>query len=160
MTYVKISNSSYLVKLIILIWYTGGPLYMRSFYLRIRVSAIANWPFFWNLSPNLQSFLVFLYASLIFWSLSIAYNEVQLYFKLIVSTCTCQNRVSLMIHSAFKRLIIGLFLCNIGYTLKLNNSIALSTWSTYSIEQVNTLRCHTYNSNRYVYMVSRNYLIY
>jgi hypothetical protein len=54
------------------------------FYLRIRVSAIANWPFFWKVSPNLQSFLVFLYAnllyaSLIFRSLSIAYNEVQLY---------------------------------------------------------------------------------
>ncbi len=57
--------------------YTGGPRYMRSFYLRIRVFAIANWPYLWNLSPNLQSDLIFLYAnslyaSQIFWSLSIA----------------------------------------------------------------------------------------
>jgi len=36
--------------------YTGRPRYMRSLYLRIRVS-------FWNVSPNLQSFLVFLYAN-------------------------------------------------------------------------------------------------
>ncbi len=62
---------------------TGGPRYMRSFYLWIRVSAIENWPFFCNLSPNLQSFLVFLYAnslytSLIFRSLSIANNEVEI----------------------------------------------------------------------------------
>jgi hypothetical protein len=62
------------------------PRYMRSFYLWIRVSAIANWPFLWSVSPNLQSFLVFLnanplYASQFFWSLSIAYNEVQLYKK-------------------------------------------------------------------------------
>ncbi len=52
----------------------------------IRVSAIAYWPFLWNVSSNLQSFLVFLYANLLyasqfFWSLSIAYNEVQLYKK-------------------------------------------------------------------------------
>ncbi len=38
---------------------TGGPRYMRSFYLPIRLSAIANWPFFWKVTPNLQSFLVF-----------------------------------------------------------------------------------------------------
>ncbi len=53
-------------------------------FLRVRVSSIENWPFFWNVSPNLQSFLVFLYAntlyaSLNFWSLSIAHNKVQLY---------------------------------------------------------------------------------
>ncbi len=57
---------------------------MQSFYVRIRVSAMAKWPFFKNLYPNLQSFLVFLYsnslyASLIFWSLAIAYNEFHLY---------------------------------------------------------------------------------
>jgi len=33
---------------------TGGPRYMRSFYLRIRVYAIEKWPFFWNISSNLQ----------------------------------------------------------------------------------------------------------
>jgi len=33
---------------------TGGPRYMQSFYLRIRVYAIEKWPFFWNLSSNLQ----------------------------------------------------------------------------------------------------------
>ncbi len=52
--------------------------------MQIWESAIENWPFFWNVSPNLQSFLVFLYASSfyarqIFWSLSIAYNKVHLY---------------------------------------------------------------------------------
>jgi hypothetical protein len=57
---------------------------MRSFYLRFRVYAIGIWAFLRNLSPNLLVTLVFLYAnslyaSLIFWSLSIAYNEVQLY---------------------------------------------------------------------------------
>jgi hypothetical protein len=57
---------------------------MRSFYLRICVSAIANWPYFWNISINLQSFLIFLYANSlyarqIFWFLSIAYNKVHLY---------------------------------------------------------------------------------
>jgi len=31
---------------------TGGPRYMRSFYLRIRVNAIEKWPFF--LEPILQ----------------------------------------------------------------------------------------------------------
>ncbi len=39
---------------------TGGPLYMRSFYVRIRVSSIGNWVIFWNITLNLQSFLVFL----------------------------------------------------------------------------------------------------
>jgi hypothetical protein len=29
---------------------TGGPRYIRSFYLRNRVSAIGNTPFFWNVS--------------------------------------------------------------------------------------------------------------
>ncbi len=32
---------------------TGGPRYMRSFYMRFRVYAIEKWPFFWNLSSNL-----------------------------------------------------------------------------------------------------------
>ncbi len=54
---------------------------MWSFYLRIRISAMKIG---WNLSPNLQAFLVFLYAnslyaSLIFWSLSLAYNKVHLF---------------------------------------------------------------------------------
>jgi hypothetical protein len=49
--------------------------YMRSFYLQIRV---ANWPYFWNVSPNLQSLLIFLYAKQIFRSLSVAYSEVHL----------------------------------------------------------------------------------
>jgi hypothetical protein len=57
---------------------------MRSFYLRFRVYEIENWPFLRNLSPNLWVSLVFLYAnalyaSLIFWSLSLAHNEVRLY---------------------------------------------------------------------------------
>ncbi len=44
--------------------------------------------FFWNLSPNYQSSLVFLYvnslyASLFLESLSLAYNEVQLYMQKI-----------------------------------------------------------------------------
>jgi len=48
--------------------------------------AIQKWPFFWNLSSNYQSSLVFLcanslYASLFLESLSLAYNEVQLYFQ-------------------------------------------------------------------------------
>ncbi len=65
--------------------YTGSPRYMRSFYLRFRAYAIENWPFLRNLSPNLWVSLVFLYSnslytSLIFWSLSLAYNEVCLYF--------------------------------------------------------------------------------
>jgi len=33
---------------------TGRPRYMRSFYLRFRVYAIQKWPFFWNLSSNIQ----------------------------------------------------------------------------------------------------------
>jgi hypothetical protein len=62
---------------------------MWSFYLQIRVAtAIANWPFFWNVSPNLQLFLVLLYgnllyASQIFWYLSIEYNEVHLYLPIM-----------------------------------------------------------------------------
>jgi len=32
---------------------TGGPRYMRSFYLQFRIYAIQKWPFFWNLSSNL-----------------------------------------------------------------------------------------------------------
>jgi len=57
---------------------------MRSFYLQFRVYAIRKWPFFWNLTSNLQSSLVFLYAnslyaSLFLESLSLAYNEVHLY---------------------------------------------------------------------------------
>jgi len=63
---------------------TGGPPYMRSFYLRFHVYAIQKWPFFWNLSSNYQSSLVFLYAnslyaSLFLQSLSLAYNKVHLY---------------------------------------------------------------------------------
>jgi len=59
---------------------TGGPRYMRSFYLQFRIYAIRKWPFFWNLSSNLQSSLVFLYAnslyaSLFLESLSLEYNE-------------------------------------------------------------------------------------
>ncbi len=51
---------------------TSGPHYMRYFYMRIREYAIEKWPFFWNLSSNLQRSLVFLnvnslYLS-IFWS--------------------------------------------------------------------------------------------
>jgi len=65
---------------------TGGPRYMRSFYLRFCVYATQKWPFFWNLSSNNQSSLVFLYAnslyaSLFLESLALAYNEVQLYSK-------------------------------------------------------------------------------
>ncbi len=68
---------------------TGGPRYMRSFYLQFRVYAIENRPFLRNFSPNLQASLVFLYAnslyaSLIFWSLSLAYNEVHLYIQNVV----------------------------------------------------------------------------
>ena len=64
---------------------------MRSFYLRFRVYAIENRPFLRNISPNLQASLVFLYAnslyaSLIFWSLSLAYNEVRLYGRLLKET--------------------------------------------------------------------------
>ncbi len=33
--------------------YTGGPRYMRSFYMRFRIYAIEKWSFFWNLSSNL-----------------------------------------------------------------------------------------------------------
>jgi len=70
---------------------TGGPRYMRSFYLQFRVYAIQKWPFFWDPSSNLQSSLVFLYvnllyASLFFWSpysLSLAYNKVHLYFRMV-----------------------------------------------------------------------------
>jgi len=66
---------------------------MRSFYLRFRVYAIRKWPFFWNLSSNWQSSLVFLYAnslygSLFLESLSLAYNEVQLYTKPILKCLT------------------------------------------------------------------------
>jgi len=58
---------------------------MWSFYLQIRIYVIEKWPFFWNLSSNLQWSLVFLYenslyASLFLESLSRAYNEVHLYF--------------------------------------------------------------------------------
>jgi hypothetical protein len=77
-------------------FYTGGPRYMRSFYLRFRVymsqafaeirhfHTIQKWPFFWNLSSNYQSSLVFLYANSLYLSLfleflSLAFNEVQLY---------------------------------------------------------------------------------
>jgi len=59
---------------------TGGPHYMRSFYLQIHVYAIEKWPFFWNLSSNLQWSFVFLYvnswySSIFLESLSLAYNE-------------------------------------------------------------------------------------
>jgi len=48
---------------------TGGPRYMLSFYLRIRVYANEKWPFFWNLSSNLQWSLVFLYANSLYASI-------------------------------------------------------------------------------------------
>jgi len=65
---------------------TGGPRYMRPFYLRFHVYAIEKWPFSWNLSINVQLSLVFLYskllyASLFLESLSLAYNKVHLYFE-------------------------------------------------------------------------------
>ncbi len=78
--------------------YTGGPRYMRSFYLRFRISAISHicdpeMTFFWNISSNYQSSLIFLcanslYASLFLESLSLAYNEVQLYISL-----SCLKRI-------------------------------------------------------------------
>jgi len=67
--------------------HTGGPCYMRSFYMRFCVYAIQKWAFFWNLSSNYQASLVFLYAKyslyaiLFLESLSLAYNEVQLFSK-------------------------------------------------------------------------------
>jgi len=59
---------------------------MQSFYLRFRVYLIRKWPFYWNLTSNLQSSLVFLYAnslyaSLFLESLSLEYNKVHLYFE-------------------------------------------------------------------------------
>ncbi len=70
--------------------------------MQIRVSAIANWPFYWNVSPNLQSLLVFLYvnslyASQIFWSLSIAYNEVHLFNLIILKIVWWEIRRSISI---------------------------------------------------------------
>jgi len=64
--------------------HTVGPRYMRSFYLQICIYSIEKWPFFWNLSSNLQWSLVFLYAnslyaSIFLESLYLAYNEVPLY---------------------------------------------------------------------------------
>jgi len=57
---------------------TGGPRYMRSFYLRFCVYAIEKWPFLYvNLS----------YASLFLESLSLAHNEVHLYYKNIIKRC-------------------------------------------------------------------------
>ncbi len=32
---------------------TGGPHFMRSFYLQFCINAIEKWPFFWNISSNL-----------------------------------------------------------------------------------------------------------
>ncbi len=63
---------------------TGSPHYKRSFYLRFYIYAIQKWPFFWNLSSNLQSSFVFfyansLYASQLLESLSLTYNKVHLY---------------------------------------------------------------------------------
>ncbi len=65
---------------------TGGPRYMKPFYLRFHVYAIEKWPFSWNLSSTLQLFLVFLYANLLYASLfleslSLAYKEVRLYYN-------------------------------------------------------------------------------
>ncbi len=81
---------------------TGGPRYMRSFYLRFRVYAIQKWHFFWNLSSNYQSSLVFLdsnslYSSLFLESLSLEYNEVQLYcfFEIILTVEICICIISL-----------------------------------------------------------------
>ncbi len=63
---------------------TGRPRYMWSFYQWFCLYAIENRPFLRNLSLNLQASLVFLYANslyaiLISWSLSLAFNEVRLY---------------------------------------------------------------------------------
>jgi len=49
--------------------YAGGPHYMQSFYLQICVFVIEKWPFFWNLSSNLQWSLVFLYSSSLYASI-------------------------------------------------------------------------------------------
>jgi hypothetical protein len=49
--------SPWWVELIIFGFYnyiTGGPRHMRSFYLGFCIYAIEKWPFFWNLSSNLQ----------------------------------------------------------------------------------------------------------
>ncbi len=87
---------------------------MRSFYLQFRIYAIQKLPFFWNLSSNLQSSLFFLYANSLYTSqllesLSLAYNEVHLYysfFKLTVLLCStffCLNRKKWLTFSSRRR---------------------------------------------------------
>jgi len=63
---------------------TGGPRYIRTFYLRFHIYAIKIMAFQRNLSSNIPKLLVSLYANLLyvsqfFKSLSIAYNEGPLY---------------------------------------------------------------------------------
>ncbi len=65
---------------------TGGPRYMRTFYLRFRVYAIEIMAYLRNVSSYLPMLLVSLYANSLyanhfFRSLSIAYNEVHLYYN-------------------------------------------------------------------------------
>ena len=74
---------------------------MRSFYLRFRVHGTENWPYFGNISTNLQSSLFYLYAlyaSKFFRSLSLAYNEGNLYRQNIGASFrgykTCFNGLS------------------------------------------------------------------
>jgi len=66
--------------------YTGGPRYMRSFYLWFRIYAIQKWPFFWNLSSNYQSSLVFLYANSLYASLFLGFwqTSIDFLFKLCI----------------------------------------------------------------------------
>jgi hypothetical protein len=64
---------------------------MRSFYLRFRLYAIQKWPFFLEPILLFTVILVFLYAnslyaSLFLESLSLAYNEVQLYTCILIET--------------------------------------------------------------------------
>ena len=63
---------------------TGGPRYMRFFLSAILRICDRELSIFWNLSSNLQSSLVILYAnplyaSIFFWSLSLPYNEGNVY---------------------------------------------------------------------------------
>ncbi len=52
------TTSPFLGNALVFIWLpcqfasTGGPHYMRSFYLGFHVSSIPNWPIFWNVSPH------------------------------------------------------------------------------------------------------------
>ncbi len=73
--------------------YTGGPRYMQTFYLRFREYAIEIMPFQRNITSYLPMLLVSLYANSFyanhfFRSLSIAYNEVRLYYIIANSKVT------------------------------------------------------------------------